>query len=63
MVMYCDVTWSQNGDQGRTNDDVFQELCFLWERRDSVGADFDLFNSETRYMHKNPNNTLKERKK
>ena len=30
--------------RGSTTDEVFQEQHFLWERRASVGADFELFN-------------------
>ena len=32
--------------KGKTTDEAFQEQCFLWERGASVGAGFDLFNSE-----------------
>ena len=50
MVTYLDVIKSQNY---KTTDEAFEEQCFLWERGDSVGADFDLFNSQD-LLHNNP---------
>ena len=38
--------WSAHRIKGVTTDEAFQELCFLWERRASVGVDCNLFNSQ-----------------
>ena len=39
MVTYAEVTELKEARR----DEAFKELWFLWERRASVGADFDLF--------------------
>ena len=49
--------------KGGTTDEAFQERSFLWERGASVGADFDLLTFKIFHKHKNPYNTLKERRK
>ena len=48
--------------KGQTTDEVFQEPCFLWERRASVGADFDLCNIQDLLYAQQPTvyKTLKE---
>ena len=48
--------------KGETADEVFQVQCFWWERGASVGAEFDLFNFQDLYMHKNINKTGKGKK-
>ena len=43
-LWWCNVSSRNHGFKGETSDEVFQERGFLWERGDSVGADFGLFN-------------------
>ena len=48
--------------KGGTTNKALQEQCFLWERGDSVGVDFDLLNFN-RVMQKNVYKTQKESQK
>ena len=51
--------------KGGASDEAFQEQCFLWESRASVGADFDIvhFQDLLHAQENTVNNTLKEIKK
>ena len=47
--------------KGGATDEAFQEQCFLCDRRASIGANFNLLNSQD-LVQKNIYKTLKERK-